>query len=139
MISRTLFCAEILLASRSRRGQSARVAERPKDHARELESVQTLGRQLSDLFDAHSMGWFASAYAAIATAAATCLSDGYDQADLNELTAMTPARPEWLDPRAPAYNLRREPWMEEAAQLEHEFRRATLSLRVIGDAPTPGA
>lgn len=111
----------------------------PADRVRELESVRDLGRQLSDLFEAHDMVWFANMYAAAANGAATCLSDGWDQADLNELSTMMPARPEWLDPRAPAYNLRREPWMEDAARIEHELRRSMHHLRVIGDAPDPSA
>lgn len=128
-----------VLAICRRRGQTALMAELHRDHAPDLEAVRTLGRQLSELFIAQSMEWFASAYDATATIAEALLRDAYTQEDLNRLSAMTPHRPKWFDPRSPEYNLRREQWMQDAAPLEHEFRSAMLDLRVIGDAPTTDA
>ena len=100
--------------------------------------MRALGRQLSDLFDAHDLSWYANEYAAIAMAAARCLSDGCDQADLNKLSAMGSPGPVWVDARAAAHlSLRRVGWMEDAARMTRQFRRAMVELRVVADTSEP--
>ena len=111
-----------------------------EERVRQLEAVRRSGRELAAVFDEHSFTWYANGYTAVADAAETLLSGSFDQADLNELSSMAPARPDWLDTRWRfAFNYGAEPWMHDASSADDAFRRAIVELRVIPDAPEADA
>ncbi|MDO8388935.1 MAG: hypothetical protein Q7V57_00475 [Actinomycetota bacterium] len=104
------------------------------DHDRrsEVERVRELSTQLSAAYRTNGVGHLADQYEYMASVASALLASTSDQPMLNNLSAMTPGGPDWLNPKAADFGALREPWQDEVAVLDAAHREAALELRVIG-------
>lgn len=99
----------------------------------QVERVRELSAQISATYRANGATRLADQYEAMASAASLLLASSFDQSALSNLSAMTPGRPDWLNPKAADFGALREPWQGEVAGLDAAHRDAALDLRVIGD------
>ena len=83
------------------------------------------------MFRANGDSRSADMYEGLANGAAHLLCDGYTQDDLNELSALMPASPAWLDPRAADFDMHRGTWQVDLGPVVAKCRRTAVELRTL--------
>ena len=99
----------------------------------QLREVRKLASHISEVLKAHGDSRSSDLYAALAEGAALLIRDGFTQQDLNDLSALSPAVPSWLDPRAADFDMHREEWQIGLGPVVADCRRSVIDLRVIQD------
>lgn len=118
------------LAGKYFMGHDAVVSD--QDRRSDLERVRELSTQLSAAYRTNGVAHLADQYEHMASVASALLASKFDQSMLNNLSAMTPGGPDWLNPKAVDSGALRKPWQDEVAGLDAAHREAALELRVIG-------
>lgn len=101
------------------------------DRRDQLARIAKASDKLAALFASRSQAGSAE-YAAVAHSAKEALETGLlEHEGLKELARQVPARPPWLDPRNPGWNMLRDDWMDEVGNARAALDTAVLELRAL--------
>jgi hypothetical protein len=103
----------------------------PEDRARQLADFVLLCRQMADAFAANGDPRAAELFRAKSSNAEQLLTEGFTQADLNEVGGEFPAGAWWLHPKALDYDNPREPWQDQIATWHEQAQSISGDLRAV--------
>lgn len=101
------------------------------DRQEQLGRLERACDQLAQLYesrDAHE----AATYRRVAAEARAAGESETAHPEIKAFVARVPARPAWLDPRNPGYDMDRDEWFEAVSRARSDVDRVVLELRALG-------